>query len=211
MENQIKIAESIVSQYESETPPYPASLWDAFISAFKSAKDLVAKPGYSNTSEEAKAAKKALEDARVALTSKTELVDVSSLENAINAAKKINQADYTEQSYKALQTALTNAEAVFLKADTATKAEVDEVTQALLTATNNLVLKNASTDTEVNPGGLRWWVVLIIIVGIIAIGAVAVIFILKNKRAAKAVDSGSGEEVISEDQESDQSISQLSE
>ena len=44
LENQIKIAESIVSQYESETPPYPASLWDAFISAFKSAKDLVAKP-----------------------------------------------------------------------------------------------------------------------------------------------------------------------
>lgn len=58
------------------------------------------------------------------------VVDTTQLEKAIAAAKKIDRNLYTEESYKALQDALSNARKV-LKNENATQEEVDQAVQML--------------------------------------------------------------------------------
>ena len=58
------------------------------------------------------------------------MVDTTQLEKAIAAAKKIDRNLYTEESYKALQDALSNARKV-LKNENATQEEVDQAVQML--------------------------------------------------------------------------------
>ncbi|PWM45583.1 MAG: hypothetical protein DBX47_04065 [Clostridiales bacterium] len=205
LKNQIEIAESIVNNNGTDNP-YTAESWKVFTDALAAAKALIAKEGFSESSEEAKAAKKALEDARIALVENdgSEMADVAELEKAIDAAKKVNKADYTPASYQALVTALENAEAVYAKANTATKAEVDEATKALKDANNALVRKDASASADANTG-FPWWGILLIVIGVLAIAAVVVVIVLKKKKDATQAISD-GEETGSEDQDTEESV-----
>ena len=71
-------------------------------------------------------------------------VDKTALSTAIQAAEALHSADYTEESWNHMQTALTAAKEVFGKSD-ATKAEVDEKTAALKKSVDELEEKSNET------------------------------------------------------------------
>jgi hypothetical protein len=93
-------------------------------------------------------------------------VDKTGLKSSIDAAKALNQSDYTEASWANLAEALKKAEAVYQNAD-ATQQEVNSAKQALDNAvsalekkpaepdpdrTNNANLKDDFSDTQGNNG-----------------------------------------------------------
>ncbi|WP_192854954.1 FIVAR domain-containing protein, partial [Streptococcus pneumoniae] len=80
------------------------------------------------------AATKALQDALQALA-----VDKTVLQNAINTANSKREEEYTAQTWKALEDALTAVNPVN-EDETATQSKVDEATRNLEEAINNLVL-----------------------------------------------------------------------
>ena len=84
------------------------------------------------TQEQVDAAVKALTDAIAALEEYIP-VDISDLEAAIAAAKALNAADYTEETFSNLESALTAAEAVLANAE-ATQEQVDAAVKALTDA-----------------------------------------------------------------------------
>ena len=76
-------------------------------------------------------------------------VDRETLKSTLTIAKAINGADYTEESYEALQSAITAAQSVYDNSD-ATQEEVDAQVTALNAAINGLELKQ-----EVNKISLK--------------------------------------------------------
>ena len=74
----------------------------------------------------------------ITLTAQWDIVDKTELEKTINQVKELNEDEYTSDSWKALEEALTTAEEIFAKTNT-TQEEVDNATTALKDAINNLV------------------------------------------------------------------------
>lgn len=77
-------------------------------------------------------------------------VDKVNLKTIIDSAKAVKKAQYTEESYNALQTVLAEAETVYAAADT-TQETVDKITASLKTAIDGLVKKGAPLPGEKNP------------------------------------------------------------
>lgn len=78
-------------------------------------------------------------------------VDTTELEESVAEAEEFNEADYTEESYKNLEDALTAAEAVLADA-TASQSEVDAANAALQAAIDALVKKQAGSEDETTAG-----------------------------------------------------------
>ena len=111
------------------------------------------------TQDEIDAAKDALNTAADELEQKPE-IDKTGLKTAIDAARALNQEDYTEASWTALAQALEQAEVVYQN-DSATQDEIDAAKDALNNAveqleqkpveparTNNTVLADEFTGTQ---------------------------------------------------------------
>lgn len=80
------------------------------------------------------------------------VVDKTALNKAIADAGALNAADYTEESWAALDTAVNAGKAVAAKED-ATQAEVDAATKAITDAIDGL--KNAETPVVVDKAALK--------------------------------------------------------
>ena len=191
--NQIKLAESIVDQCESTGENnYTEESWKAFIDALEAAKAIAAQDGFDEASEEAQAAKRALEEAKNALTTVAdsgEMPDVSGLESAINAAEKVKRDEYTPASYDAFTAVLEKAREVLKKAGAgeATQKEVNDAKDELKAANSALVRKDATTGADTDPErGFSIWLIILIVVVVLAAIAVVVIVVLKKKKALPA-------------------------
>ena len=78
-------------------------------------------------------------------------VDTSSLEKAISDAETLKEADYTADSWKAMQTALTKAKSALQAKESQTA--VDEATNTLNSAIKGLVKKSSQTNSTTNKTG----------------------------------------------------------
>lgn len=76
------------------------------------------------------------------------VVDTSSLEKAISDAEALKEADYTADSWKAMQTALTKAKSALQAKESQTA--VDEATNTLNSAIKGLVKKSSQTTNKTN-------------------------------------------------------------
>lgn len=108
------------------------------------------------TQEEVDNATKSIEDAISKLEDKEETPDVdgvnrTELEKAINAAEKLNQKDYTKDSFKVFKDALKSANKV-LKNEKATQEEIDAALKALNDSQSNLKVDNTKPEKPNKPG-----------------------------------------------------------
>ena len=134
------LASAITAAEALKEADYTADSYAAMKTALDAAKAVNAKE--DATQKEVDDAKAALEAAVAGLkkaeAEKPVVADKKALASAITAAEALKAADYTAESYAAVQTALTAAKTVNGKAE-ATQAEVDAATTALNTAVAKLV------------------------------------------------------------------------
>ena len=106
--------------------------------------------GATRTSAAVKeAALEAIHSAPVAVT-----VDTAALEQAIASAKALNQADYTAESWQAMQNALTAAESA--QAAKESQEAVDKAKDTLNTAVNALVKAETKEEYSYVYVGMTW-------------------------------------------------------
>ena len=141
------LAAAIAAAEKLNQAEYTEESWARLAQALANAKTVNAKA--DATQAEVDAAKDALNAAVAALERKPGVADKTALQAAIAAAEKLNQAEYTEESWAALAQALANAKAVNEKTD-ATQAEVDAAAQALQAAIDALVEKPAEPERTNN-------------------------------------------------------------
>ncbi len=149
---------------------YTAESWTAMQTALTAAKAALT----STVQADVDAAATALKNAIAALVKVTvtppAAVDYTELNAQIAAAEALKEADYTAESWTAMQTALTAAKAALTSND---QAEVDAAAAALKTAIEAL-------EAQESGSSLLWlWIVLAII---IVIAAAVIIFIIIKKK-----------------------------
>ena len=145
-----KLQEQIKDAATKQEADYSPKTWNDFKQAEIKAKEINDQTTPLPKQSEIDAATKALQDAIKALA-----VDKTALQNAINTANNKRKEEYTTQTWKALEEALTAANPV--NADKATtQSKVNAATEKLEQAIKNLVpltekpiLKFADTDKKV--------------------------------------------------------------
>ncbi|EJG41558.1 LPXTG-motif cell wall anchor domain protein [Streptococcus pneumoniae 2070108] len=128
LQEQLRVAE------QKQQADYSAKTWREFKIAELQAKEINNQTTPLPKQSEIDAATKALQDALQALA-----IDKTVLQNAINTANSKREEEYTAQTWKALEDALTAVNPVN-EDETATQSKVDEATRNLEEAINNLVL-----------------------------------------------------------------------
>ena len=126
---------------------YTADSWAAYQAALANARSVAE----AKESQEAVDQAKATLDAAKAALVKAEQpvsVDTSSLEKAISDAEALKEADYTADSWKAMQTALTKAKSALQAKESQTA--VDEASNTLNSAIKGLVKKSSQTTQTTN-------------------------------------------------------------
>ena len=126
---------------------YTAESWATYQAALVNARNVAE----AKESQEAVDQAKATLDAAKAALVKAEQpvsVDTSSLEKAISDAETLKEADYTADSWKAMQTALTKAKSALQAKESQTA--VDEATNTLNSAIKGLVKKSSQTTNKTN-------------------------------------------------------------
>lgn len=145
-----KLQEQIKDAKTKQEANYSPKTWNEFKNAEIKAKEINDQTTPLPKQSEIDAATKALQDAIKALA-----VDKTALQNAINTANNKRKEEYTTQTWKALEEALTAANTV--NADEATtQSKVNTTTEKLEQAIKNLVpltekpiLKFVNTDKKV--------------------------------------------------------------
>ena len=126
---------------------YTADSWATYQAALANARSVAE----AKESQEAVDQAKATLDAAKAALVKAEQpvsVDTSSLEKAISDAEALKEADYTADSWKAMQTALTKAKSVLAAKESQTA--VDEATNTLNSAIKGMVKQSGQTTNKIN-------------------------------------------------------------
>ena len=126
---------------------YTAESWATYQAALVNARSVAE----AKESQEAVDQAKATLDAAKAALVKAEQpvsVDTSSLEKAISDAETLKEADYTADSWKAMQTAFTKAKSALQAKESQTA--VDEATNTLNSAIKGLVKKSSQTTQTTN-------------------------------------------------------------
>ena len=126
---------------------YTAESWATYQAALVNARSVAE----AKESQEAVDQAKATLDAAKAALVKAEQpvsVDTSSLEKAISDAEALKEADYTADSWKAMQTALTKAKSALQAKESQTA--VDEASNTLNSAIKGLVKKSSQTTNKTN-------------------------------------------------------------
>ncbi|MBQ9151269.1 MAG: FIVAR domain-containing protein [Clostridia bacterium] len=121
---------------------YTTESWDALAAALKAAKELA-----PEKQSQVDAAAEALS---AALAGLVELppVDYSALQSAIDEAKAIEQGEYTDKSWNALQAAIVAAEAL-LPDKALVQGQVDAALAALNAAKDGLTVPEITVETEI--------------------------------------------------------------
>lgn len=126
---------------------YTASSYRAVKQALDNAEAVLADP--AATQAEVDAAEEALNNAMDSLVNKV-FKDTSDLIKAITRANCLNESDYTEESFAAVEEALDSAKAV-LADPKATQQKIDQAAAALNDAIDALELKGETQPTEPKP------------------------------------------------------------
>lgn len=145
--------EAAIAKAEALTESdYTAESWASMQMELQEAKDELKNPKTQATVDEAvrhlNAAVEALVKAEGDKTEEPAAVDTSSLEKVISDAAALKEADYTADSWKALQSALTDAKSALNAKESQEK--VDKATDKLNSAIKALV-KNGKQDGSVTP------------------------------------------------------------
>lgn len=122
---------------------YTAESWAAYQAALANARTALEAKESQEAVDNATAALNAAKEKLVKADEQPVTVDTSSLEKAIADAKALKEADYTADSWKALQSVLTEAQKA-LEAKESQEA-VDNATNSLNKAIKALVKKNSSS------------------------------------------------------------------
>lgn len=122
---------------------YTAESWAAYQAALANARTALEAKESQEAVDNATAALNAAKEKLVKADEQPVTVDTSSLEKAIADAKALKEADYTADSWKALQSALSDAQKA-LEAKESQEA-VDNATNSLNKAIKALVKKNSSS------------------------------------------------------------------
>ena len=122
---------------------YTAESWAAYQAALANARTALETKESQEAVDNATAALNAAKEKLVKADEQPVTVDTSSLEKAIADAKALKEADYTADSWKALQSALSDAQKA-LEAKESQEA-VDNATNSLNKAIKALVKKNSSS------------------------------------------------------------------
>ena len=126
---------------------YTADSWSAYQAALANARSVAE----AKESQEAVDQAKATLDAAKAALVKAEQpisIDTTSLAKAISDAEALKEADYTADSWKAMQTALTKAKSALQAKESQTA--VDEASNTLNSAIKGLVKKSSQTTQTTN-------------------------------------------------------------
>lgn len=145
--------EAAIAKAEALTESdYTAESWASMQMELQEAKDELKNPKTQATVDEAvrhlNAAVEALVKAEGDKTEEPAAVDTSSLEKVISDAAALKEADYTADSWKALQSALTDAKSALNAKESQEK--IDKATDKLNSAIKALV-KNGKQDGSVTP------------------------------------------------------------
>ena len=126
---------------------YTAESWATYQAALVNARSVAEAKESQEAVDQAKAT---LDAAKAALVKAEQLVsvDTSSLEKAISDAEALKEADYTADSWKAMQTALTKAKSALQAKESQTA--VDEASNTLNSAIKGLVKKSSQTTQTTN-------------------------------------------------------------
>ena len=126
---------------------YTADSWAAYQAALANARSVAEAKESQEAVDQAKATLDAAKAALVKAEQPAE-IDTSSLAKAISDAEALKEADYTADSWKALQSALTNAKNALEAKESQTK--VDDAANTLNNAIKGLVKKSAQTTQTTN-------------------------------------------------------------
>lgn len=126
---------------------YTAESWATYQAALVNARSVAEAKESQEAVDQAKAT---LDAAKAALVKAEQPVsiDTSSLEKAISDAEALKEADYTADSWKAMQTALTKAKSALQAKESQTA--VDEASNTLNSAIKGLVKKSSQTTNKTN-------------------------------------------------------------
>ncbi len=128
---------------------YTAESWATYQAALVNARSVAEAKESQEAVDQAKAALDAAKAALVKAEPEQPVsIDTTSLAKAISDAEALKEADYTADSWKAMQTALTNAKSVLEAKESQTA--VDEATNTLNSAIKGLVKKSGQTAQTTN-------------------------------------------------------------
>ena len=150
--NKEVLKQKITDAKAIENKNYTEASWKALQAAITAAEAV--RDDVDATQDDVDAQVTALETAVNGLEEKEPEVNKDELKKAIDAAKAIENKNYTEASWKALQAAITAAEAVRDDVD-ATQDDVDAQVTALETAVNGLKEKEPEKPEVVNKAELK--------------------------------------------------------
>ena len=124
---------------------YTADSWSAYQAALANARSVLEAKESQEAVDQAKAALDAAKAALVKAEPEQPVsIDTTSLAKAISDAETLKEADYTADSWKAMQTALTKAKSALQAKESQTA--VDEATNTLNSAIKGLVKKSSQTN-----------------------------------------------------------------
>ena len=126
---------------------YTAESWATYQAALVNARSVAEAKESQEAVDQAKATLDAVKAALVKAEQPVS-VDTSSLEKAISDAEALKEADYTADSWKAMQTALTKAKSALQAKESQTA--VDEASNTLNSAIKGLVKKSSQTTQTTN-------------------------------------------------------------
>lgn len=128
---------------------YTADSWSAYQAALANARSVAEAKESQEAVDQAKAALDAAKAALVKAEPEQPVsIDTTSLAKAISDAEALKEADYTADSWKAMQTALTKAKSALQAKESQTA--VDEATNTLNSAIKGLVKKSSQTTQTTN-------------------------------------------------------------
>ena len=140
-----KLEEALKEAEKLNKSDYTKKSWEKLDDAIKSAQNLLSDE--QKTQEEVEATLKKLNEAMNELEKKQKDVDKSTLEKEVKQAEKLNEADYTKDSWDKFQAVLKSAQTILSK-ENATEKEVKEALTALKNSVKELKLKDKKEPND---------------------------------------------------------------
>lgn len=140
-----KLEEALKEAEKLNKSDYTKKSWEKLDDAIKSAQNLLSDE--QKTQEEVDATLKKLNEAMNELEKKQKDVDKSTLEKEVKQAEKLNEADYTKDSWDKFQAVLKSAQTILAK-ENATEKEVKEALTALKNSVKELKLKDKKEPND---------------------------------------------------------------
>lgn len=140
-----KLEEALKEAEKLNKSDYTKKSWEKLDDAIKSAQNLLSDE--QKTQEEVDATLEKLNEAMNELEKKQNDVDKSTLEKEVKQAEKLNEADYTKDSWDKFQAVLKSAQTILSK-ENATEKEVKEALTALKNSVKELKLKDKKEPND---------------------------------------------------------------